>query len=468
MVSPPSVMCDKGPPGHYGWTSSINHSPASHGPLTVAIVGGGIIGIITALGLVHRGLKVTIYERAPEIHESGAAMAFTGLARHCMRRLDQSVLDALSKVSEVNRHPYNRYWDGFHPATKEAAQDENAVMFQVSARELSYCGCLRSHLLRELSSKLPERVLQFNKELYNYIDDLENDKVVLEFTDGTRAEADAPVAVIGCDGIHSRVRQLLLGETNPAARAEFSHKVAYRTVVPIAGGIEALGDDKANNQCAHLGPDANTVSYPVANWTLLNVSVFLHDPNPWSDPEKMTAPAKREEVSSRLKNWSPSIQALVDLFPEDITKWAIFDTADHPAATYAQGRVCIIGDAAHASAPFHGAGACMGVEDALALATALASALRYHPDPSPSKTATAVEAALQAYSDVRLKRSQWLVKSSREMGDIYSWRYPETGNDGAKIKAEFEQRSRNLWDYDIDGMLSNVESACLRTLSEQQ
>ncbi|KAL4997567.1 hypothetical protein BDV10DRAFT_169515 [Aspergillus recurvatus] len=446
-------------------TNGIADSPANDGPLNVAIVGGGIIGIITALGLVHRGMKVTIFERAPEIHESGAAMAFTGLARQCMRRLDQSVLDALSNVSEVNRHPHNRYWDGFHPATKEAAQDESAVMFQVSARELSYCGCLRSHLLREMSSKLPEGVIQFKKELDSYIDDPDDGKVVLQFTDGTTAEADA---LIGCDGIHSRVRQLLLGEGHPAARAEFSHKVAYRTVVPIAGGMEALGEDKAHNQCAHLGPDANTVSYPVAKWTLLNVSVFLHDPNPWLDPEKMTAPAKREEVASRLKNWSPSIQGLVDLFPEDITKWAIFDTADHPAPAYARGRVCIVGDAAHASAPFHGAGACMGVEDALALATALVVALDYHPDPSPSDTAVAVEAAFQAYSDVRLERSQWLVRSSREMGDIYSWRYPATGSDGAKIKAEFEQRSRNLWDYDIDGMLSNVESACLRTLSQEQ
>lgn len=83
----------------------------------------------------------------------------------------------------------------------------------------------------------------------------------------------------------------------------------------------------------------------------------------------------------------------MDLFPEQITKWAIFDTADHPAPTYARGRVCIVGDAAHASSPLHGAGACMGVEDALALATALEVALNHHRDPSPRDRAVAVEAA---------------------------------------------------------------------------
>lgn len=182
----------------------------------------------------------------------------------------------------------------------------------------------------------------------------------------------------------------------------------------------------------------------------------------------MTAPARRDEVSSRLGNFSPSIQGLVDLFPEQITKWAIFDTADHPAPTYARGRVCIVGDAAHASSPFHGAGACMGVEDALALATALGVALKHHRVPSPLDRAEAVKAAFQAYSQVRLERSQWLVASSRDMGDIYSWRYPATGSDGGKIKDEFERRSRNLWDFDVDGMLSDVASACLRILSPEQ
>lgn len=82
--------------------------------------------------------------------------------------------------------------------------------------------------------------------------------------------------------------------------------------------------------------------------------------------------------------------------------WAIFDMADNPADTYARGRVCLAGDAAHASSPFHGAGACMGVEDALVLVSVLETALSKAGGLSKTK---AVSAALQAYSTIRLERS---------------------------------------------------------------
>lgn len=66
--------------------------------------------------------------------------------------------------------------------------------------------------------------------------------------------------VIGCDGIHSRTRQMLLGDTHQASHATYSHKVAYCAVVPIADGIPAIGGDKANNQCIHMGPNTDIVS----------------------------------------------------------------------------------------------------------------------------------------------------------------------------------------------------------------
>lgn len=169
----------------------------------------------------------------------------------------------------------------------------------------------------------------------------------------------------------------------------------------------------------------------------------------------MTIPATKSEVLSALHNWSPSIRKLVDLFPDQLTKWGIFDMADHPASTYASGCVCVAGDAAHASSPFHGAGACMGVEDALVLATALEWALSRVNHGDCGKAA-AVEAAFERYNQVRQERSQWLARSSRDMGDIYMWNFPDTGRDAAKIKGEFERRSRKLWDFDVDKMVGDA------------
>ena len=144
---------------------------------------------------------------------------------------------------------------------------------------------------------------------------------------------------------------------------------------------------------------------------------------------------------------------LMTLLPEQVSRWAIFDTADHPAPTYASGRVCIAGDAAHAAAPFHGAGAGMGVEDALVLAELLAHVAARPAKGRPQQLA----AALRAYSGERLERTHWLVQSSREMGDMYQWRYAPVGEDGAKFKAEHTQRTRKIWDFDVNAMVDRAK-----------
>lgn len=162
--------------------------------LDLAVVGAGIIGVVTALGLLRAGHKVTVYERANDYFEVGAAMAFTGVARECMQQLNPSILEALQRVGEANRHPMNRYWDGFNPTSKEAAQSEaDSLLFQQSARELDYTGCLRSVFLLEMAKSLPEGVVKFGKSLEDLTE--ESEGVKLGFADGSIARADAGSSV---------------------------------------------------------------------------------------------------------------------------------------------------------------------------------------------------------------------------------------------------------------------------------
>ncbi|KAI1370688.1 hypothetical protein F4677DRAFT_457719 [Hypoxylon crocopeplum] len=427
-----------------------------------AIIGGGIIGLMMAFGLLNRGVRLAAYERTESYDEISAGFVFTGVARECMKHLDPRVLDALRAVGEVFRHSYHRYWDGFNPTTKEAGQSEDALLFQVPAGEQNFWGCLRSHLLLEMFDRLPQGVVKFGKHLDTCVDE-SGGKVLLSFADGSVVGVDA---VIGCDGIRSRTRQILLGEDSLESYASYTHKVAYRAVVPITGAIAALGHDKATNPGAHLGPDAHVVSYPVDKCTLLNLAIFLYDPEPWTEA-KMTAPGSREEVQEALADWSPAVRELVDLLPERVMKWGIFDNAEHPAPTYARGRVCIAGDAAHASSPFHGVGACMGVEDALVIATVLDMVNTRARDGSiaTGSVGGAVASTFRSFNAVRLERSNWMTQSSREMGDIYEWRHPATGRDAEKCKAEFERRSRIVWDFDVDKMVAEVKSECGRRLN---
>lgn len=169
--------------------------------------------------------------------------------------------------------------------------------------------------------------------------------------------------VIGCDGIKSNVRKHIFGPENAASYAQYTHKVAYRGLVPMDRATTVLGAWKANNFHHHVGPGAHLTHYPVANNTALNVVVFLSDADPWpsSDDNSMVAEGSRDEVQVALKDWHPTVLGLVGLLPDKLVKWALFDLGEFPAPQYYDGPICLAGDAAHASSPHHGASACMGV-----------------------------------------------------------------------------------------------------------
>lgn len=231
-------------------------------PLEVAVVGGGIIGVMTAIGLHRRGMNAVIYERAPTWHEVSAGFAFTGAARVWMEMLDPALVELLGNISQkTDANTSNAYWNGYHPRTKEDSEDETkSLLFRTPTNNLSFWGCVRSQFLQGMANLLPEGCAKFGKQLARYEDDNESGKVILHFKDGTTAEADV---LLGCDGIHSATRRHLLGADHPASRAGFSHTVTYRTMVPIDVGIAALGEKVRTNACNHLGPNADLLVYPV-------------------------------------------------------------------------------------------------------------------------------------------------------------------------------------------------------------
>jgi salicylate hydroxylase len=163
------------------------------GPLDVAVVGAGIVGIMLALGLAHRpGLRVTIYERAPQYPDIGAAFAFSAVGRESMQRLNPDVLEALMRVGMRDPSPTFQYWAGFGPKTKEEAEDPaTGLMFEVPEGNLGFVACLRTQYLLELAKQLPEAgvVVNFGKQLVA-LEDAQGKPVVLSFADGSSAEAD--------------------------------------------------------------------------------------------------------------------------------------------------------------------------------------------------------------------------------------------------------------------------------------
>jgi len=221
--------------------------------------------------------------------------------------------------------------------------------------------------------------------------------------------------------------------------------------------IEAVGHYQASNQHIHIGPNAHLVHYPVANYTMINATAFVTDSNSWPDDKQQVKKGSFGDVDEAFSGWAVGVRNLVNLFPRNLEKWAVFDTWDYPAPFYSRGNICLAGDAAHASSPHHGAGACMGIEDALCLCTVVELA---HADVKGNAQSAigAFDAAFQTFDGVRRTRSQWLVNSSRRVCDLYQ--QPEWADETKLVKAEtcFEEvkdRSLKIWRFDYDGMVKD-------------
>lgn len=217
----------------------------------IAIVGGGIAGLTLAIALHRRNIAVQVYEQTAQFKEIGAGVSFSPNAvaamEACDGELDGSfgpgVKSAFDKVTTTNGWPSKQtvwfdYYDGMAPKQRDD------ILFSITSG-CGQQGVHRARFLDELVNEFPEEKTHLGKRLQN-ITEREDGRIVLDFTDGTTAEADA---VIGCDGIHSRVRSFIVGENHPSAHPSYSHKYAYRGIVPMEKAIEAIGEEKARNSC---------------------------------------------------------------------------------------------------------------------------------------------------------------------------------------------------------------------------
>ncbi|KAI8950123.1 hypothetical protein F4801DRAFT_362891 [Xylaria longipes] len=408
----------------------------------VAIVGGGITGVILALGLEKRGVSYTLYERAPAFTEIGAGIGFSPNAERALKVVDPRVHELYKKVtSSAKVEEYFTWING---------NENNEIIARLFIGVDAFQGGRRSEFLEAWSTLIPSAKVKFGKEIESV---LQNDdgKATLKFRDGSLDGADI---VIGCDGIRSRVRQLIFGETNPVSYPRYTNKFCFRALIPMDKAREVLGEPRTLNRFMYNGLDAHVITYPVAGGALLNALFVVTDPNPWP-LERHTAQVTKGEVVDLYKEWHPTIRSLIGLLPEKLDKWALFDMYDYPAPYYNLGSVALAGDAAHASGPHLGSGAGFGIEDALVLASVLKAAdEKIEARRSGKSKARICRDALAAYNTVRYVRDQWLPGATREAVELFHWRNKEVGS---KNHQRFLERMHVLfhmiWENDIDEMV---------------
>ncbi|OLN95260.1 Salicylate hydroxylase 4 [Colletotrichum chlorophyti] len=394
---------------------------------SVAVVGGGISGLTLTLHLLLHRIPTTLYEQASKFSEIGAGVSFGPNALRAMSLISPHIREAFEKHA-TNNHSRDRKqtWFEFrYGETCGGKHKEGELIYRLDC-ETGQTSVHRARFLEELVKLLPDGVAVFGKRAVDYEDDGKN--VLVKFQDGTTARHDALVA---CDGIKSTLRSVMLGENSPAARAVFSGKYAYRGLVPMKQAEASLGAELSRNSQIYVGRHGHLLTFPVAKGETMNVVAF-RSTDEWKSKD-WVMPVEEEDMMADFESWSQETRSILQMMQKP-NVWALFDHP--PSHTYHQGRVCLLGDAAHASTPHKGSGAGMAIEDAYVMGNLLALVT----DPG------GIELAFAAYNKTRKERSQRLVADSREQGQLYEL---ELQDDPKWIANNLSSRMDWVWKYDI-------------------
>src|SRR6266550_5552372 len=186
-------------------------TPMRNRKLSVAVVGAGMGGLAVAATLRRVGIDVQVYEQATRFARIGAGIQMMPNSMKVLRGIGIE-----QRLREFSFAPYshlNRVGDTGE-VTRELPMPE-------SLYNAPYLCMHRAELHDALASVLPAEIIHLGKKLVGL--DQSAGGVTLAFADGTRATADA---VIGADGVHSTVRDIIVGPDKPIHRG----RIAYRAV----------------------------------------------------------------------------------------------------------------------------------------------------------------------------------------------------------------------------------------------
>ena len=343
------------------------------------IIGGGIGGLATALALRKVGITARVYEATSTIREVGAGLTLWSNAIHALHWLGlEERLNALS-VPEIQGGIVT--WRGEPLMHMDAADMQRR--FGTPAIVVH-----RAELQAALLDAVGDGVVQTGQRCVGISQDAAG--VRLAFADG---HEDRAALVIGADGIHSVVRQQLFDKTPP----RYSGYGAWRAVVPF--DLDGVGHEV-------WGRGARFGFVPMSEGRVYWFATH-NAPETYEDPSPA---ARHAAVCAAFRGWLAPVEDIVRATPADAILYnPIYDRP--PLSHWSEGRVTLLGDAAHPMTPNLGQGACQALEDAVVLARSLQA----EPD---------IHTALKTYAVARISRTRRVVAQSRRIGWAGQWHNP--------------------------------------------
>jgi len=390
----------------------------------VIIAGGGIGGLAAAIGLARQGHASIVLEKARDLGEIGAGIQLGPNAFHAFDWLGVGdaaramavyidslrLMDALTG-DEITRIPLD---DAF----RARFGNPYAVVHRGELHGVFLRACM-DHPLVELRT---------SAEVVDY--DQDGASVTATLADGGRVTGSA---LIGADGLWSNIRKRLVGDGAPRV----SGHTTYRSVIPVEDMPEDL---RWNAATLWAGPKCHIVHYPLSGWKLFNLVVTYHN----DAPEPVAGqPVGHDEVRRGFEHVAPVARQVIER-GRDWKLWVLCDR--DPVMDWVDGRVALLGDAAHPMLQYFAQGACMAMEDAVALAHEIAAA------------GGDAAAALPAYAARRRLRTARVQLQSREIGQHI---YHPAGAHAALRNAVMRAKSPAEWYDAVDWLYgsSGVEGA---------
>lgn len=343
--------------------------------MKVLIVGGGIGGFATAIALRRAGMDIELLEQAEKIRERGAGLT---LWPNAMQILSTWGLeDALHQRSTKLKQGLIQDQSG--KVLANIPLDKLAHEFQAPV-----VGIHRASLLNLLASCIPEELIHLGCRVVDFA--VHEDYVEVFTAEGDRFRGDI---LIAADGVHSFACDKLRPNSKRYCGYIGWQGICERKLLGISADVSTwtwgLG-----GQFGLVPVDQERVYwFGTANFTT---------------PPDFNAADNKREIMNRFRHWHDPIPALTEILqPETILRIPIYDRP--PATQWGTPRMTLLGDSAHATTPTLGHGACLAIESAHVLASALTQPL-------------AREIALKHYEKNRRSRTDKIIRTSFRLGSI--------------------------------------------------
>jgi len=415
--------------------------PARPGrPLKIAIAGGGVGGLTTALCMLKKGFDVTVYEKTAAFARFGGPIQFASNALSVLKEIDETLFERVMKKFTFTGTRACGIKDGLRAdgsfrmtgdsldylINKDAPADW-FVKFPLKECAdlygLPYTGVIDRPDLQEIlideCRKLKPDFIQNGNPVVGYESLGKGEGVNVNLSDGSTVDADI---LVGSDGIWSAVRAQMYGEEIKGSTPDLKKRqgCTYSGYTVFAGEtIIKTPDYYETGYKVYIGPQRYFVTSDVGDGRIQWYAFFALPPGSKKAPSGWGGSTRDEQadpgenlvdyVKSLHEGWSDEVMTVLDATPpESVEQRDLYDRQPELLRSWAKGNVVLIGDAVHPMMPNLGQGGCQAIEDAYVLTEIL----------SETKTTQKIEGNLQSFYRRRIARVTAVQFLSRLASDL--------------------------------------------------